>query len=99
MFNRSASGLERKANPYNQSLNGGIVMRKAVAISFLGAIFLFASGHAYSQKIETIDGVRVVHNEKGGKWGNTPGNLFLLDRLRGVKYNQYKIIGDLGRGL
>ena len=25
-----------------------------------------------SQKIETIDGVRVVHNEKGGKWGNKP---------------------------
>jgi sugar lactone lactonase YvrE len=25
-----------------------------------------------AQKIETVDGVRVVHNEKGGVWGKTP---------------------------
>jgi sugar lactone lactonase YvrE len=26
----------------------------------------------WAQKIETVDGVRVVHNEKGGQWGKTP---------------------------
>ncbi len=25
-----------------------------------------------AQKVETVDGVRVVHNEKGGVWGKTP---------------------------
>jgi sugar lactone lactonase YvrE len=25
-----------------------------------------------AQKVETVDGVRVVHNEKGGLWGKTP---------------------------
>ena len=49
---------------------------------------------AYSQKIESIDGVRIVHNEKGGNWGNKPGNFILLDHQHGVKYCQYKIVGD-----
>jgi WD40 repeat protein len=35
-------------------------------------VFIIISALAYSQKIETVDGVRVVHNEKGGKWGNKP---------------------------
>ena len=47
-------------------------MRKIFNIGFWGAIFLFASVLAYSQKIETIDGVRIIHNEKGGIWGNKP---------------------------
>jgi len=25
-----------------------------------------------AQKIETVNGVRVIHNEKGGKWGANP---------------------------
>ena len=62
-------------------------------------IFMMISALAYSQKIETIDGVRIVHNEKGGKWGNKPVNLFLVYRLGGVKYYRYKIIRDWGRGL
>ena len=57
-------------------------------------VFMMISALAYSQKIEIINGVRVVHNEKGGKWGNEPVNLFLVDRLRGVKYYMYKIVGD-----
>ena len=48
-------------------------MRKAFTIGFWGVIFLFASVLAYSQRIETINGVRVVHNEKGGKLGNKLG--------------------------
>lgn len=55
---------------------------------------MMISALAYSQKIESIDGVRVVHNEKKGKWGNKPGNLILLDHQHGVKYYQYKIVGD-----
>jgi hypothetical protein len=47
--------------------------RKIFIASFWGTIFLFASLCAFSQKIETIGGVRVVHNEKGGKLGNKPG--------------------------
>jgi len=44
-------------------------MRRFMAIIFLGTVVLLISVAAYSQKIETIDGVRVVHNEKGGIWG------------------------------
>ncbi len=33
--------------------------------------FLLAAALA-AQKIETVNGVRVVHNEKGGLWGKTP---------------------------
>ena len=37
------------------------------------AIVLFVlSAAVFAQKIETVDGVRVVHNEKGGVWGKTP---------------------------
>jgi hypothetical protein len=57
-------------------------------------VFMMISTLAYSQKTETNNGVRIVHNEKRGKWGNEPVTLFLVDRLRGVKYYQYKIVGD-----
>jgi hypothetical protein len=56
-----------------KKFGGGSEMRKAFTIGFWGVIFLFASVLAYSQRIETINGVRVVHNEKGGKLGNKPG--------------------------
>ncbi|HSQ79002.1 MAG TPA: NHL repeat-containing protein [Candidatus Bathyarchaeia archaeon] len=36
----------------------------------IAPLFLFAA--ALAQKVETVDGVRVVHNEKGGLWGKTP---------------------------
>ncbi|MCJ7563989.1 MAG: 6-bladed beta-propeller [Candidatus Aminicenantes bacterium] len=58
-------------------------MRKAFTIGFWGVIFLFASVLAYSQRIETINGVRVVHNEKGGKLGNKPGVSIQLIRKIG----------------
>jgi len=48
-----------------------------------GVILLLASGHAYSQTIETIGGVRVVHNEKGGKLGSQPGVSIQLIRKIG----------------
>jgi len=37
----------------------------------LGALFLF-SILVGAQKIETVNGVRVIHNEKGGQWGANP---------------------------
>jgi sugar lactone lactonase YvrE len=42
------------------------------AILLIGLLpFLPAAGLS-AQKIETVDGVRVVHNEKGGSWGKSP---------------------------
>lgn len=41
----------------------------------LTGIFLMsilAAGPALAQKVETVDGVRIVHNQKGGVWGKTP---------------------------
>jgi len=67
---------------------------KIKILGLLTMVLMMISALAYSQKIETIDGVRVVHNEKGGKWENEPVNLFLVDRLGGVKYYRYKIIRD-----
>ena len=67
---------------------------KIKILGLLTMVFMMISVLAYSQKIEIINGVRVVHNEKGGKWGNEPVNLFLVDRLRGLKYYQYRIVGD-----
>jgi hypothetical protein len=60
-------------------------MKKIFLISFLGFVFLLASTAAYSQKIETIDGVRVVHNVKGGQWGKNPQ----------VSIKLFQTIGDL----
>jgi hypothetical protein len=42
------------------------------AILLIGLLpFLLAAGSS-AQKVETVDGVRVVHNEKGGSWGKSP---------------------------
>lgn len=57
--------------------------RKIFIASLWGTIFLFVSLCAFSQKIETIGGVRVVHNEKGGKLGNKPGVSIQLIRKIG----------------
>jgi hypothetical protein len=70
---------------FHKKFGGGSEMRNAFTIGFWGAIFVFASVLAYSQKIETIDGVRVVHNEKGGKPGNKPGvSIQLIQKIGDV---------------
>ena len=33
---------------------------------------MWGNAMLWAQKIETVDGVRVVHNQKGGQWGKTP---------------------------
>lgn len=46
------------------------MMRKA---SWSVSVFLFIiSAVASAQQVETVDGVRVVHNKKGGVWGDDP---------------------------
>jgi hypothetical protein len=41
-------------------------------IASLIALLFLSAAAAFAQKIETVDGVRVVHNEKGGVWGKIP---------------------------
>ena len=40
-------------------------------VVFIGVVLL-AAGISFSQKIETKDGVRLIHNGKEGKWGKKP---------------------------
>jgi hypothetical protein len=47
-------------------------MRTSVPAVIPALLVLFLIAPLAAQKIETIDGVRVVHNEKGGAWGKTP---------------------------
>ncbi len=39
---------------------------------YLVCLLLVFSAALDAQKVETVDGVRVVHNDKTGKWGKTP---------------------------
>lgn len=48
-------------------------MKKRLSFNiFLICLLLVFSAILYAQKVETVDGVRVVHNEKVGKWGKKP---------------------------
>jgi hypothetical protein len=47
------------------------VKRSLSSILLVLAPCIFAAAFT-AQKIETVDGVRVVHNEKGGLWGEAP---------------------------
>lgn len=52
---------------------------------FIGIMLLLLTNASFSQKIETKDGVRLVHNEKEGEWGKEPK----------VSLEYVKNIGDL----
>jgi len=41
-------------------------------IGFISVMVIFTFIVSHAQKVETVDGVRVVHNEKTGTWGKTP---------------------------
>lgn len=41
-------------------------------IGFISVMVIFTFIVSHAQKVETIDGVRVVHNKKTGTWGKTP---------------------------
>jgi sugar lactone lactonase YvrE len=58
----------------------GRSMKKALSIFF--TLFLL-SIFVGAQKIEMVEGVRVVHNEKGGKWGKNPEVAIKLIRTIG----------------
>jgi sugar lactone lactonase YvrE len=45
-----------------------ILRLKILALSFL----LITASYSLAQKIETKDGIRIIHNEKEGKWGKNP---------------------------
>jgi hypothetical protein len=47
-------------------------MKKTFDMGLLAIVFLFLSFQLSAQKIETVDGVRIVHNEKIGQWGTDP---------------------------
>lgn len=48
-------------------------MNKALRFQvYLLCLLLVFSVTLFAQEVETVDGVRVVHNEKTGKWGKTP---------------------------
>jgi len=67
-----------------QNLRGGI-MKIIRTISRILIIFLFLSVYSYAQKIEDKDGVRIIHNEKGGKWGSKPEvSLRLIRTIGGI---------------
>jgi len=60
-----------------------LFVREILCSGVFCIVYLFAAIDVYSQKIETVDGVRVVHNEKGGKWGKNPEVAIKLMRTIG----------------
>ncbi len=50
------------------------MIKKTKWIEAAGIVFLalFFAALAFAQEIETVDGVRIVHNGKTGRWGKTP---------------------------
>lgn len=47
-------------------------MKKFQMVSILLLGFFLIIPFANAQKVETVNGVRIIHNEKEGKWGNNP---------------------------
>jgi sugar lactone lactonase YvrE len=60
-------------------------MKKLNTLMYFFIIFFFSLSFLYSQKVETKDGVRIIHNEKGGKWGkDLKVSLQLIRTLGGI---------------
>jgi len=47
-------------------------MKQARLLTVTALTSLLIAGLSFSQKVETVNGVRLVHNEKGRTWGKTP---------------------------
>jgi hypothetical protein len=56
--------------------------KKARLLAFTSVFLLIAGVTAFAQKVETVDGVRVVHNGKTGAWGKDP--LVRLELIRTI---------------
>ncbi len=52
-----------------KKLSGNFV---TISTLLIGLLLFLRPGDLAAQKIETVDGIRVVHNEKGGLWGKSP---------------------------
>lgn len=73
-----------RGQPKAQNSLGGI-MKAIHIISRILTIFLFLSVFSHAQKFEDKDGVRTIHNEKGGKWGSKPEvSLRLIRTIGGI---------------
>lgn len=55
------------------------------AIIFLSAYMILVMSFIYSQKVETKNGIRIVHNPEQGKWGENPA----------VSLEFIRMIGDI----
>jgi sugar lactone lactonase YvrE len=52
---------------------GGFTMKTILRLKILAlSLLLITTSYSLAQKIETKDGLRIVHNEKEGKWGKNP---------------------------
>jgi sugar lactone lactonase YvrE len=58
-------------------------MKKGAVLAQLLSSALVIAVFASAQKIETVEGVRVVHNSKGGAWGTSPKIALQLVRTIG----------------
>jgi hypothetical protein len=47
-------------------------MKRMLFVLTVGGLLLLIAAMAPAQKVETVDGVRIVHNEKAGAWGSQP---------------------------
>jgi len=64
---------------------GGEIMKTIRIIPRILIIFLSLCLFSYAQKIEDKDGIRIVHNEKGGKWRGKPEvSLRLIRTIGGI---------------
>lgn len=73
-----------RQRPKVQNPHGGI-LKKIRIISRILTIFLFLPVFSYAQRIEDKDGVRIIHNEKDGKWGSKPEvSLRLIRTIGGI---------------
>jgi hypothetical protein len=68
-------------------MQAGTIKRTSWAALLL-LILLIVRLQSYAQKIEVIDGVRTIHNEKEGAWGKTPA--VRLELIRTLGGNQPK---------
>jgi hypothetical protein len=81
-------------------------VKKRVRAIIPAAILLFLATPFAAQKVETIDGGRIVHNEKGGLWGKAPRVALELVRKIGdidtedehLTYHQPKDVAVDGSG-
>jgi hypothetical protein len=61
-------------------------MKRTFGRLFLLPMLLSAGLQSYAQKTEMVNGVRIIHNEKDGAWGETPAvRLEIIRTLGGVE--------------